>query len=102
MDDNLNYEYTKLFRASQLESKTNLFGRSFEFAMKKKLLSFLLNCPDEKKAGFVSECIPDPADDFFLYMQDFYGKQFDQLFEKAAKSWMDMRTSGSRAAGAGR
>ena len=42
MKDNLNYEYTKLFRMSQLESKTNLFGHAYEFAMKKKLLSLTL------------------------------------------------------------
>jgi hypothetical protein len=102
MKDNLNYEYTKLFRMSQLESKTNLFGHAYEFAMKKKLLSYLSDYPDERKAEFVLQCIPNPADDFYLYMQDFYGKQFEQLFEKAAESWINMRTSGNRAGSSGR
>ncbi len=92
MNENLSYEYEKLYRSCQIESKANLFGRAYEIAMKKKFISYAGQMKEEEKIEILSESIPNMTDDFFLYAQDFFGRKFEQIFKEAVEAWMDDRT----------
>ena len=47
--------------------------------------------PERKEVEAVFGLLPRPEDDFFLFFQNFFGKEQEELVRKAVEMWLKYR-----------
>lgn len=85
------FEVERYQRTMCMESKPGVYGKAYEIGMVTKFFEEMKRQPGRKEVETVFGLMSRPEDDFFLFFQNFYGKEQEELIREAVETWLKYR-----------
>lgn len=89
LEEDFTFAYEKFLMDCTLGSKINLIIRAEEINIKKKFFERLKKKCGAEEAKILLENAGEAADAFYLFFQNKYAAQMQNLYDKAGEEWIN-------------